>query len=303
MITYVIGDLFQSPAKVLVNAVNTVGVMGAGIAAQFKSYYPEMFAEYQALCRSGRLQIGALWLYKTPHKWVLNLPTKKHWRAITQPEYIEAGLQKFAVTYAEKGITSVSFPMLGGGKGNLDWDSEVRPIMEAYLAPLPITVYIHRYERDNPFAARTPDPRTIRVWLHGQPLRISFSKFWRDLVRLVKRQDRFETLDGANSLQAAVEDDKRRSLILTLASGDTLFFSESMLVDLWTYLRGAGYCLPHNLPGGLDVHAPYVFPVLAGLEYVRPVLLSPDDKARYVGLHIVSPLERRPAPPAVKLTM
>ncbi len=72
MLYYLDGDIFESPAKVLVNAVNTVGIMGKGIAKDFKAIYPEMFAQYQIFCETGRLTIGKLWLYKTPNKWVLN---------------------------------------------------------------------------------------------------------------------------------------------------------------------------------------------------------------------------------------
>ena len=143
MITYVVGDLFTSPAKVLVNTVNTVGVMGKGIAKDFKRIYPEMFEEYQDLCKQKMFNVGQLWLYKTPHKWILNFPTKEHWRGKSKIEYIEAGLQKFVNTYDSKGMLEVSFPMLGCGNGELDWEKEVQPLMEKYLQPLPIHVYIH----------------------------------------------------------------------------------------------------------------------------------------------------------------
>lgn len=80
MISYVSGDLLKSNAQTLVNAVNTVGVMGKGIALAFKQAYPEMFTQYQALCAAKQLEIGTLWLYKSPEKWVLNFPTKINWR-------------------------------------------------------------------------------------------------------------------------------------------------------------------------------------------------------------------------------
>src|SRR5438094_656515 len=115
MISYVTGDLFSSPAKVLVNTVNIVGVMGKGIALRFKQTYPEMFKEYQVLCEAGQLQIGSLWVFRTPHKWILNFPTKMHWRKPSAPEYVEAGLRKFVATYAAQGITSIAFPRLGCG--------------------------------------------------------------------------------------------------------------------------------------------------------------------------------------------
>lgn len=95
LITYVVGDLLKSPARVLVNTVNTVGVMGKGIAKDFKTIYPEMFIQYQLLCERKQFHIGQLWLYKTRHKWILNFPTKKDWKQPSKIEYIEEGLRKF----------------------------------------------------------------------------------------------------------------------------------------------------------------------------------------------------------------
>ena len=117
MITYVVCDLFESPARVLVNTVNTVGVMGKGIAKQFKQIYPEMFQEYQQICERHSLDIGELWLYKTANRWILNFPTKRHWRQPSRVEYIERGLRTFVEMYHIYGITSVSFPQLGCGNG------------------------------------------------------------------------------------------------------------------------------------------------------------------------------------------
>lgn len=293
MITYVYGDLFESPAKVLVNAVNTVGVMGAGIAADFKSHYPEMFEHYRQLCVERQFRIGQLWLYQTPHKWVLNFPTKRHWRAESRLEDIEAGLQKFVSTYAEKGITSASFPMLGTGTGGLDWDDQVRPLMESYLRPLAIMVYVHDLKGDARFAERR-HPRAVRAWLNGQPQPLAFIKVWRDLVRAVTEQDRYQTLDEGRDFRVVVDDSKRRSVTI-YAPGGSIFLPETMLGDLWVYIHSAGYALPHNLPGGLDEHAPYLFTLLAALPYLRPALLSLDGEQRHVGLHLIPPIDRRAA--------
>lgn len=94
MIIYTKNNLFKSPAKVLVNTVNTVGVMGKGIALEFKRLYPDMFHQYQRYCENGQLSIGKLWLYKSPTKWILNFPTKQDWRNKSKIEYLEAGLKK-----------------------------------------------------------------------------------------------------------------------------------------------------------------------------------------------------------------
>lgn len=147
-INYVNDDLFESQASVLVNTVNTVGVMGKGIAKVFKRQYPKMFEEYQRKCANGSLDIGKLWLYETSPKWILNFPTKKHWRNKSKVEYIEAGLKEFVDIHASKGIESISFPMLGCGNGGLDWDSQVKPLMEKHLHRLPIDIYIHLYQPD-----------------------------------------------------------------------------------------------------------------------------------------------------------
>lgn len=143
MITYDQGDLFQSNAKVLVNPVNVMGVMGKGLALEFKKRYPAMFEEYRTLCENGQFKIGDLWLYKASDKWVLNFPTKQHWREPSTVEIIQAGLKKFIVTYEEDGITSIAFPKLGSGLGGLDWEKQVRPIMEQYLQTLPIEILIY----------------------------------------------------------------------------------------------------------------------------------------------------------------
>lgn len=294
MITYVHDDLFQSPAKVLVNTVNTVGVMGKGLAADFKRYFPAMFDQYQTLCETGKLTTGKLMLYRTPHKWVLNFPTKKHWRSSSHIEYIEAGLQKFVSTYAEQGITSVSFPRLGSGLGGLDWDEAVQPLMEAYLAPLPIAVYIHLYDP----TTEARNPRTIATWLNGIPQTVSFDKFWRELTRLLNRQDEFLTCEAEGQRQSfrVTPEVKRRSrnLILTRSgNGGTIYLSESMLSDLWTYIQEAGYSLPRNFPDGMDAYAGYIVGLLSQLKDVKAVSMRMGVNSEiYKGLLFIPPVER-----------
>lgn len=194
MITYVVGDLFTSPAKVLVNTVNTVGVMGKGIARDFKRIYPEMFEQYQNYCENDMFDIGQLWLYKTSHKWILNFPTKKHWRNQSKIEYIEAGLQKFADSYDSKGIVSVSFPMLGCGNGELDWKTQVQPVMEAYLQHLPIDVFIHLHRPAARFVPEHRNMREIMKWLRSEPRYLPFIEFWEDVKRLASAGGAFETI-------------------------------------------------------------------------------------------------------------
>ncbi len=164
MITYLKGDIFSSPAQVLVNTVNTVGVMGKGVALEFKKRYPEMFSAYERVCKAKQLEIGKLFLWKGPEKWVLMFPTKVHWRNPSKIEYIEAGLQKFSATYADKGITSAAFPRL----------KQVQPLMEQYLKnlPIPIYIYVGSYQDQIP---EHIEPEPMERWLHTHPENIGSS--------------------------------------------------------------------------------------------------------------------------------
>jgi O-acetyl-ADP-ribose deacetylase (regulator of RNase III) len=137
-------SLMESSSQTLVNTVNCVGVMGKGVAKAFKSREPDMFAAYKRLCDQKLLKPGKLWLWRGSEQWVLNFPTKLHWKNPSQLEWIEAGLEKFVQTYEAQGITEIAFPKLGCGNGGLDWD-EVRPLMELYLARLKIPVFIHDF--------------------------------------------------------------------------------------------------------------------------------------------------------------
>lgn len=141
-IHYTTGDIFASNAQVIVNPVNCRGVMGAGLALAFKQRYPEMFEVYVQECRSGQLRIGQPTLYRVSQPWILNFPTKDHWRNPAKLEYIEQGLQFFAANYRQMGITSIAFPKLGAGLGKLSWE-RVRALMVSYLEPLECEVIIY----------------------------------------------------------------------------------------------------------------------------------------------------------------
>ena len=142
MLKFTCGNLFKSKAQTLVNTVNVVGVMGKGIALAFKKRYPEMFEEYRQRCNDDHLDIGKLHLYKASDHWILNFPTKHHYRGKSRLEYIEAGLCTLRDNYAEWGITSIAMPALGCGLGGLNW-SEVRALIEDYLRNLPIEIEIY----------------------------------------------------------------------------------------------------------------------------------------------------------------
>lgn len=142
MITVIRGDIFTTQKQTIVNAINCVGVMGAGIAREFKLRYPVMYEKYVELCRNRLIDIGVLWLYRDADKWILNFPTKYHWKYGSKIEYLEKGLQKFLDTYKEKGITSVAFPLLGAGCGGIDANLSLT-IMKKYLGKCDIDVEIY----------------------------------------------------------------------------------------------------------------------------------------------------------------
>ena len=139
--------IFDSSAQTLVNTINCVGVMGKGLALEFKNRYPAMFDKYKSFCDKGVFKPGVLWIYKAEDgKWILNFPTKIDWKNPSKIEYIEEGLKKFVEIWSEKGITSIAFPLLGCSNGGLNPD-EVIPIMEKYLNQcegLDVTIYDHR---------------------------------------------------------------------------------------------------------------------------------------------------------------
>lgn len=141
MIEYIQGNIFNSKVQTIVNPVNTVGVMGAGLALEFKKRYPKMFQSYKRACNKGLLSVGKLMLCDESDYRILLFPTKTDWREPSRIEYIESGLKKFVETYESKNITSIAFPKLGCGKGGLDWQ-EVKPIMERYLGNLPIPIIV-----------------------------------------------------------------------------------------------------------------------------------------------------------------
>ena len=139
MIEFTSGDILKCEADALVNTVNCVGVMGRGIALQFKNAFPENFKAYEAACKREAVQPGRMFVFETgqltPPRFIINFPTKRHWRGKSRIEDIEAGLVDLARVIREKGIRSIAIPPLGSGLGGLDW-SEVRPRIERALEPL-----------------------------------------------------------------------------------------------------------------------------------------------------------------------
>ena len=265
MIEYIVGDIFDSPAQVIVNTVNTVGVMGKGLALSFKHRYPEMFNAYRKVCENNQLEVGKLMLYYAPDHWVLLFPTKENWRNPSKLEYIEKGLEKFVGTYADKGITSIAFPRLGCGNGELNWD-DVRPLMEKYLKPLPIDVYIYLGvdESDVP-EHRTP--RETLEWMKTNARDMSFNGIKDEIRCNYGIAPHSFTYDG--SLMRAQWVDN--SLIISTPGGnEALVVTEDEFFETWDDVRTKGVFpdLKENQKATL------IFALLHSLGYLSKIRMS-----------------------------
>lgn len=136
------GDLFASGAYILVNTVNCVGVMGKGIALQFKQRYPDMFYQYQVLCKAGKLKVGNVHIWEKDGVCIINFPTKNDWRNPSQYEWIEAGLKALRFQLKSRPGTTIAIPALGCSNGGLDWD-RVKPMIVKELDGLDVTVMLY----------------------------------------------------------------------------------------------------------------------------------------------------------------
>ncbi len=146
MITYTQGNLIASDAEALVNTVNTVGVMGKGIALMFKEAFPDNYRAYQEACARGEVRVGRVFVVErqrlTGPRWIINFPTKKHWRNPSKLEWVREGLKDLRRVISQHGIRSIAIPPLGAGNGGLDW-AEVRPVIAAELADLDVAVTVY----------------------------------------------------------------------------------------------------------------------------------------------------------------
>jgi O-acetyl-ADP-ribose deacetylase (regulator of RNase III)/uncharacterized protein YwgA len=138
-----IGDILQSKAQTLINTVNCVGVMGKGIALEFKNRFPDMHEDYLERCKRGEVKPGLPYLYRTllpPH--IINFPTKDHWKSVSKISDIERGLEYLLAHYREWGVQSLAIPPLGCGNGQLEWRS-VGPLIYRFAKQMDIPVEMY----------------------------------------------------------------------------------------------------------------------------------------------------------------
>ena len=243
--------------------------MGKGIALRFKRIYPEMFRAYRDHCERGVFDIGQLFLYKTSHKWILNFPTKEHWRYPSRIEYIEAGLRKFVASYADMRITSIAFPALGCGNGELDFDGEVKPVMEDYLGNISLPTFVY------PGLPNTEPPEhseidRINEWLRSDPTVLPFDEVWRDIRQILRARDTFVTLVRESMYRVEVT---KEAVGLEVTSGNRKYrIDEDELVQFWQQLRDYGFTHRNIVPKHYRIS--YLIPVFERLPYVRRVDLS-----------------------------
>ena len=145
MITFGQGNLLEARAEALVNTVNTVGVMGKGIALMFKERFAENFRLYSAACKASQIRTGKVFVTEVHEldgpRWIINFPTKQHWRAPSRMEWIVEGLQDLRRVLLANEVKSVAIPPLGSGNGGLEW-ADVRTQIEAALGDLDIDILV-----------------------------------------------------------------------------------------------------------------------------------------------------------------
>jgi len=168
MIELVNGDILDAEADALVNTVNCIGVMGKGIALQFKRAFPRNYEAYRRACKAGDVRLGEMFIISTgellPPRYIINFPTKGHWKSKSRSADIRAGLESLVDEVQRLGIASIAVPPLGCGNGGLDWE-EVRPLIEAAFRRIP-DVRVLLYEPAGaPSEQRvsTPKPRMTRA--------------------------------------------------------------------------------------------------------------------------------------------
>ncbi len=190
MVKTIQGDLFESQAQTLVNTVNCVGVMGKGIALEFKKRYPDLYDDYVKRCEAGKLMLGRPYLFRRlVSPWILNFPTKGHWRAVSRLSDIVKGLDYLEQHYREWGITSLAVPPLGSGNGQLEWRI-VGPTLYRHLSRLDIPVELYaphgapKEQLEPSFLEQMPEETGVR------PPKLGVSRInpaWVALLEIVAR--------------------------------------------------------------------------------------------------------------------
>jgi O-acetyl-ADP-ribose deacetylase (regulator of RNase III) len=169
MIHLVSGNLLEAETEALVNTVNCVGVMGKGIALQFKQAFPDNFKDYARACDKGKVRMGRMFVYRTDRmfhpKYIINFPTKRHWKAKSSLEDIESGLKDLMRVVKDLGIKSIAVPPLGSGLGGLNWEEVKRRIIDSFDGVLDVDVLLYEPKgapKSDKIPIATSKPRMTR---------------------------------------------------------------------------------------------------------------------------------------------
>ena len=160
MIVFTTGNILKSNAEAIVNPVNTVGVMGKGLALQFKNLFPDMYKQYYNLCRENKIKIGVVSVYKINNllgqKYIINFPTKKHWKEKSSIDYIYSGLHSLVDFLNTHNVESIAIPPLGCGNGGLPWDMVKQAMLEVLSGIDNTSITIYKPIKDIDYLQ--PDP-------------------------------------------------------------------------------------------------------------------------------------------------
>lgn len=179
MITHTQGDILRDESEAIVNTVNCVGVMGRGIALQFRNAYPENFKAYEKACQREEVQPGRMFVYETGElapRYIINFPTKRHWRGKSRMEDIDSGLKALVSELRERKIHSIALPPLGSGLGGLEWADVRKRIMMALgdLEEVKVTIYepagapaLERMVKNREVPKMTPGRAALVEFIHG----------------------------------------------------------------------------------------------------------------------------------------
>jgi O-acetyl-ADP-ribose deacetylase (regulator of RNase III)/uncharacterized protein YwgA len=186
-----VGDILQSASQTLINTVNCVGVMGKGIALEFKNRFPEMYADYLGRCKRGEVKPGLPYIYRSllPPQ-IINFPTKDHWKSVSKVTDIERGLKHLLAHYQEWGVQSLAIPPLGCGNGQLEW-RVVGPLIYRYARQLDVPVEMYAPYGTNPreltveFLERSNESGSDQVAKNGASAPLDPA--WVTLVEVIDR--------------------------------------------------------------------------------------------------------------------
>jgi O-acetyl-ADP-ribose deacetylase (regulator of RNase III)/uncharacterized protein YwgA len=193
MVRVIVGDIFKSKAQTLVNTVNCVGVMGQGVALEFKKRFPDMYDDYLQRCKAGQVKLGEPYLYRrSTAPWILNFPTKDHWRSVSRLRDIVRGLEYLERHFRQWGITSLAVPPLGCGQGQLEW-RVVGPTLYHYLKRLdiPVELYAPYGTSHEELQLEFFEDALIKTWAHAPSIPHSrINPAWVALVEILARIER-----------------------------------------------------------------------------------------------------------------